>query len=185
MPPQPQRITAASPGRKCPNEGSHQLARTAAHECEPLHLSQSLDAARDCLQAVFLFAPVLAPSVTGLDVVQHLGQWHCDTQSVAACRCHARRASIADARPHPPPAENHARGNALVRRARPADLLRGLSLGHSIAISADRWPDDVRLSDPEARFACRACGKRGADVRPNFNARGPAGGMGYRVVADA
>jgi hypothetical protein len=39
---------------------------------------------------------------------------------------------------------------------------------HSIAISADRWPDDVRLSDLEARFACKACGKRGADVRPNF-----------------
>jgi hypothetical protein len=37
---------------------------------------------------------------------------------------------------------------------------------HSIAISADRWPDDVRLSDLEARFACKACGKRGADVRP-------------------
>jgi hypothetical protein len=49
---------------------------------------------------------------------------------------------------------------------------------HSIAISPDRWPDDVR------RFACKACGKRGADVRPNFNwnARGPVGGMGYRVV---
>jgi hypothetical protein len=56
---------------------------------------------------------------------------------------------------------------------------------HSIAISADRWPDVIRLSDLEARFACRACGKRGADVRPNFNARGPVGGMGYRVVADA
>jgi hypothetical protein len=40
--------------------------------------------------------------------------------------------------------------------------------GHSIAIDADRWPDDVRLSDLEARFACKACGKRGADVRPNF-----------------
>ena len=55
---------------------------------------------------------------------------------------------------------------------------------HSIAISADRWQDDVRLSDLEARFACKACGKRGADVRPNFNwnARGPGGGMGYRVV---
>src|SRR5258706_9948265 len=51
---------------------------------------------------------------------------------------------------------------------------------HSIAISADRWPDDVRLSDLEARFAGKACGKRGADVRPNFNwnARGPVGGMG-------
>jgi hypothetical protein len=30
---------------------------------------------------------------------------------------------------------------------------------HSIAISADGWPDDVRLSDIEARFVCRACGK--------------------------
>jgi hypothetical protein len=39
---------------------------------------------------------------------------------------------------------------------------------HSIAINADRWPDDVRLSDLEARFACKACGKRGADVRPRF-----------------
>ena len=39
---------------------------------------------------------------------------------------------------------------------------------HSIAISADRWPYDVRLSDIEDRFVCKACGKRGADVRPNF-----------------
>jgi hypothetical protein len=40
---------------------------------------------------------------------------------------------------------------------------------HSIAISADRWPDYVRLSDIEPRFVCQACGKRGADVRPDFN----------------
>jgi hypothetical protein len=33
---------------------------------------------------------------------------------------------------------------------------------HSIAISGDRWPDDVRLSDIEARFVCQACGKFGA-----------------------
>jgi hypothetical protein len=39
---------------------------------------------------------------------------------------------------------------------------------HSIAISADRWPDDVRLSDIEPSFTCTACGKRGADVRPDF-----------------
>jgi hypothetical protein len=39
---------------------------------------------------------------------------------------------------------------------------------HSIEMSADRWPDDVRLSDIEPRFACQACRKRGADVRPNF-----------------
>lgn len=30
----------------------------------------------------------------------------------------------------------------------------------SIAISADRWPDDVRLSDIEPLFICQACGKR-------------------------
>jgi hypothetical protein len=39
---------------------------------------------------------------------------------------------------------------------------------HSIAISGDRWPDEVRLSDVEARFICSACGKRGAEVRPDF-----------------
>jgi hypothetical protein len=44
---------------------------------------------------------------------------------------------------------------------------------HSIAISADRWPDNVRLSDLEARFACRACGKRGVDVRPCFDQNRP------------
>ena len=37
------------------------------------------------------------------------------------------------------------------------------------AISGDRWPDDVRLSDVEPRFTCQACGQRGADVRPNFD----------------
>jgi hypothetical protein len=40
---------------------------------------------------------------------------------------------------------------------------------HSTAISGDRWPDDVRLSDIEERFTCSVCGKRGADVRPDFN----------------
>jgi hypothetical protein len=45
----------------------------------------------------------------------------------------------------------------------------------------------VRLSDLEARFACKAAyGKRGADVRPDFNwnARGPVGDMGYLMIAD-
>jgi hypothetical protein len=37
----------------------------------------------------------------------------------------------------------------------------------SIAISGDEWPDEVRLSDIEDRFVCKACGKRG--VRPNFS----------------
>jgi hypothetical protein len=40
---------------------------------------------------------------------------------------------------------------------------------HSIATSGDRWPDDVWLSDLEPRFICQACGRKGADVRPNFN----------------
>jgi hypothetical protein len=53
---------------------------------------------------------------------------------------------------------------------------------HSIAISADPWPDDARLSDLEPQFVCKACGKRGADVRPDFNWNGkPVNMMGYRV----
>jgi hypothetical protein len=40
---------------------------------------------------------------------------------------------------------------------------------HWTAISGDQWPDDVRLSDLEPRFTCQACGRRGADVRPNFH----------------
>jgi hypothetical protein len=40
---------------------------------------------------------------------------------------------------------------------------------HSTTISGDRWADDVRLSDIEPRFTCQACGRRGADVRPNFD----------------
>ena len=39
---------------------------------------------------------------------------------------------------------------------------------HSIQMSADRWPDHVRLSDIEPQFVCKACGKRGADVRGLF-----------------
>ncbi|WP_027542906.1 hypothetical protein [Bradyrhizobium sp. WSM2254] len=54
--------------------------------------------------------------------------------------------------------------------------------GHHVVLSADRWPDDVRLSDVELRFVCTACGGRGADVRPDFNrnAKGLFGGLGYR-----
>jgi len=51
----------------------------------------------------------------------------------------------------------------------------------SIAISADQWPDDVRLSDLGPRFVCKSCGKRGADVRPDFNwNKRPVAMMGYR-----
>jgi len=40
---------------------------------------------------------------------------------------------------------------------------------HYISISADFWPDHLRLSDIEDRFVCRICGKRGAEVRPAFS----------------
>jgi hypothetical protein len=39
---------------------------------------------------------------------------------------------------------------------------------HHVTITAVQWADDVRLSDIEPRFVCSACGKRGADVRPDF-----------------
>ena len=36
-------------------------------------------------------------------------------------------------------------------------------------MSADLWPDNVRLSDMEPDFICTACGKRGAEIRPKFS----------------
>jgi hypothetical protein len=52
---------------------------------------------------------------------------------------------------------------------------------HSLRLSADQWPDDLRLSDIEPRFVCNTCGKRGADVRPDFNWNRKHGSvMGYR-----
>jgi hypothetical protein len=39
----------------------------------------------------------------------------------------------------------------------------------------------MRLSDLRPRFVCKACGKRGADVRPDFHWKEkPVAGMGYR-----
>jgi len=35
---------------------------------------------------------------------------------------------------------------------------------HSIAISGDAWPDDIRLSDIEPRFVYQACGNAGSGV---------------------
>jgi hypothetical protein len=40
---------------------------------------------------------------------------------------------------------------------------------HYIAISGDRWPDDVRLSDLEAQVQLRGLRKRGADARSDFD----------------
>ena len=39
---------------------------------------------------------------------------------------------------------------------------------HWTRLSADRWPDQVRLSDVEGTFVCKACGRRGADVQPDW-----------------
>src|SRR5579862_5170993 len=36
---------------------------------------------------------------------------------------------------------------------------------HHLKISADPWPDEVRLSDLEPSFVCKACGRRGADIQ--------------------
>jgi hypothetical protein len=48
-------------------------------------------------------------------------------------------------------------------------------------LASDRWPDDRRLSDLKSRFICSGCGKRGADVRPDFNwNKKPGRMMGYR-----
>ena len=56
---------------------------------------------------------------------------------------------------------------------------------HSTAWLADAWPDHLRLSDVKPKFTCRTCGKRGADVRPDFNwdRTAPACGMGYRNIS--
>jgi hypothetical protein len=52
---------------------------------------------------------------------------------------------------------------------------------HSVALSADRWSDELYLSDVEPRFICTACGRRGADIRPDFNWNKPVvPAMGYR-----
>ncbi|MCP3382864.1 hypothetical protein NLM31_21080 [Bradyrhizobium sp. CCGUVB4N] len=60
-------------------------------------------------------------------------------------------------------------------------LIYCCSCGHHIAMSADRWPDEVRLSDVEPRLVCTACGQRGAEVRPNFDGDNPPlAAMGYR-----
>ncbi|SED11335.1 hypothetical protein [Bradyrhizobium erythrophlei] len=50
---------------------------------------------------------------------------------------------------------------------------------HSVELKpadVDQWPDDVRLSDLEPKFTCKACGRRGADVRLHF----PQARMGAR-----
>jgi hypothetical protein len=42
---------------------------------------------------------------------------------------------------------------------------------HVVAVSAEEWPDDVRLSDIEGRYVCSVCGHRGADIRPDWGSK--------------
>jgi hypothetical protein len=50
---------------------------------------------------------------------------------------------------------------------------------HSIAISADPWPDQERLSDLQPHS--KACGKKGSDVRSDFHwIKPPVAAIGYR-----
>jgi hypothetical protein len=83
-------------------------------------------------------------------------------------------------RPDPSDEDNLCR-NARRWRARGLIYCSDYKCSHSTAITADQWPDHVRLSDLEARFVCKACGKKGADVRPDFNCHeNPVAAMGYR-----
>lgn len=44
--------------------------------------------------------------------------------------------------------------------------------GHMVRLrpdDVDRWPAEIRLSDLEPKFTCTRCGRRGADVRPDFD----------------
>ena len=59
-------------------------------------------------------------------------------------------------------------------------IARNYHCSHSVAISADQWPDSVRLSDLETSFVCEAC-KKGSDVRRDFSwNKRPVTAMGYR-----
>ena len=40
---------------------------------------------------------------------------------------------------------------------------------HLFTMSGDQWRDDIRLSDLEPRFVCKACGKRSAEAGLELN----------------
>ena len=102
----------------------------------------------------------------------------CSSRLVRCVRNPKSKASVI----RPVPAENHLRPDARARRSRRPDLLLRLPLfALDTRFDADYWADDVRLSDIEPGFTCTACGKRGADVRPDFNRnRKPVKVMGFR-----
>ena len=72
--------------------------------------------------------------------------------------------------------------NKLVRYFEP-DCFRDFEIGKqmgsaAVPFSVGQRPDDLRLSDIEMRFVCKACGHRGADLRPDFNWKA----MGGRLI---
>ena len=40
---------------------------------------------------------------------------------------------------------------------------------HAGRIAADLWPDHIRLPDLEPLFVCQTCGRRGVDIRPDWD----------------
>jgi len=70
---------------------------------------------------------------------------------------------------HAEAAENRLWRDARIRRSWRPCLCSDYRCSHYVTASADPWPDDVRLSDLERRFVCTACGRRGADIRPDVH----------------
>jgi hypothetical protein len=57
--------------------------------------------------------------------------------------------------------------------------------GHSVALSADLWPDDARLSDIEPRFTSTACSDFVCNVEregPKFVGTGLARYLTYYLI---
>ena len=67
-----------------------------------------------------------------------------------------------------PARENSLRQNARTRPYPAHRYCGDYKCAHSVVIDAAQWGDDVRLSDLEPKFVCKACGRHGSDVRPLF-----------------
>jgi hypothetical protein len=76
---------------------------------------------------------------------------------------------------HAAPSEIHMRSNN-----GPLRLLQRLH-SHLVVVHAAAWGDDVRLSDLEPKYTCKARGRRGADVRLLFE----KAAMGIRLKGSA
>jgi hypothetical protein len=74
---------------------------------------------------------------------------------------------------HEATAENHPWRDAIIAGSQSAHLLRRLQMRalDFFPMNADPWPDDVRLSDLEPLFVCKACGHRGALISGRISLR--------------